>query len=339
MSDTEIHKTSSLEEGDRNGNDDNKSKQKPSKRKYILAGFGLLLLIAIGLGVGLGVGLSRKNDNNDSDDSGSSDSSNDSSGPTLSNNNSTSNSSVWHPTAGTTWNYLLLSSPITNATNGTQAIGMDLFDIQTDIIEGLQQNGAKVICYFSAGSYENWRPDQSQFQPEDLGKSLKGWKGERWLNVSSPNVHKIMEARMNLAVEKHCDAIDPDNVDGYDNDNGLGLTQTDAINYLSFLSTAAHSRGLAIGLKNAGGIVDNVVDVFQFSVQEQCEQTKECEQYTPFISQNKPVFHVEYPKGDKTNDNINISDTQKQTICDDPTAKGFSTIMKNMNLDSWIESC
>ena len=167
MSDIEIHKTSSLEEGDRNGNDDNISKQKPSKRKYILAGFGLLLLIAIGLGVGLGIGLSRKNDNNDSDDSGSNESSNDSSGPTLSNNNtSTSNSSIWQPSAGTTWNYLLLSPPVTNATNGTQAIGMDLFDSQTDIIQGLQQNGAKVICYFSAGSYENWRPDQSQFQPD-----------------------------------------------------------------------------------------------------------------------------------------------------------------------------
>jgi hypothetical protein len=329
MSDIETNKASSSfeEEG-----------RKTSKRKYILAGLGLLLLIAIGLGVGLGVGLSRKNDDS-SDDSGSNESSSDPSGPTLSNNSSIGNSSIWQPSAGTTWNYLLLSPPLSNATNGTQALGMDLFDVKTEIVQGLQANGAKVICYFSAGSYEDWRPDQSQFQSNDLGKSLKGWKGEKWLNVSSPNVHKIMEARMNLAVEKHCDAIDPDNVDGYDNDNGLGLTETDAINYLSFLSTAAHSRGLAIGLKNAGGIVDNVVNAFQFSVQEQCEQTKECEQYTHFISQNKPVFHVEYPKGDKINDNVNISDSQKQEICNDSTAKGFSTIMKNMNLDSWIESC
>lgn len=337
MSDIETRKASSLEEEGRTDSVHNIGKQKKSRRIFILAGLSLLLLIAVGLGVGLGVGLSRKN--SDADDSGSSGSSSDPSGPILSNNNSTNNSSVWQPAAGITWNYLLLSPPLTNTTNGTQALGMDLFDVQTPIVQGLQQNGAKVICYFSAGSYENWRPDQAQFQPGDLGKSLKGWKGEKWLNVSSPNVHKIMEARMDLAVQKHCDAIDPDNVDGYDNDNGLGLTETDAINYLSFLSTAAHSRGLAIGLKNAGGIVGNVVDVFQFSVQEQCEQTKECEQYTPFISQNKPVFHVEYPKGDKTNNDVNISDTQKQQICSDPTAKGFSTIMKNMNLDSWIESC
>ncbi|PWN32698.1 uncharacterized protein FA14DRAFT_76940 [Meira miltonrushii] len=336
MSDIETHKASSLEEEGRVNYDHIAGKQKTSRRKYIFAGLGLLLLILIGLGIGLGVGLTHKND--DADDSGSSESSSDPSGPVLSNNSST-NSSIWQPAAGISWNYLLLSPPLTNATNGTQAIGLDLFDVQTEIVQGLQQNGAKVICYFSAGSYENWRPDQAQFQPDDLGKSLKGWKGERWLNVSSPNVHKIMEARMDLAVQKHCDAIDPDNVDGYDNDNGLGLTETDAINYLSFLSTSAHSRGLAIGLKNAGGIVDNVVDVFQFSVQEQCEQTKECEQYTPFITQNKPVFHVEYPKGDKTNNNADVSATQKQIICNDSTAKGFSTIMKNMNLDSWIESC
>ena len=31
----------------------------------------------------------------------------------------------------------------------------------------------RVICYFSAGSRENWRPDAGEFNPEDYGKESK----------------------------------------------------------------------------------------------------------------------------------------------------------------------
>lgn len=61
--------------------------------------------------------------------------------------------------------------------------------------------------------------------------------------------------------------VDPDNVDGYDNDNGLKLTEKDAIEYMEFLSTEAHHRNLSIGLKNAGSIVKDVVKLVEWSVQ------------------------------------------------------------------------
>jgi len=48
-----------------------------------------------------------------------------------------------------------------------------------------------------------------------MGNGLTGWKGERWLNISSANVRSIMTARIQLAAQKGCDGIDPDNVDGY----------------------------------------------------------------------------------------------------------------------------
>ena len=106
-----------------------------------------------------------------------------------------------------------------------------------------------------------------------------------------------MLARMDLAVEKSCDGVDPDNVDGYDNDNGLGLTQEDSVNYLEFLAdAAARHRNLSIGLKNAGAILPNVIDIMQWSVNEQCVQYDECDIFAPFIRQGKPVFHVRrYP--------------------------------------------
>ena len=64
-----------------------------------------------------------------------------------------------------------------------------------------------------------------------------------------------MLARLELSVTKGCDGVDPDNVKGYDNDNGLGLTQVSALNYVNFLADAAYVRNLAIGLKNAVDIV------------------------------------------------------------------------------------
>jgi hypothetical protein len=48
---------------------------------------------------------------------------------------------------------------------------------------------------------------------------------------------------------------------------------------------------------------------------------------------------VEYPKGDDVNNNDPVSDTTKNSICKDSTATGFSTIIKNMNLDEWLEQC
>jgi hypothetical protein len=75
--------------------------------------------------------------------------------------------------------------------------------------------GKKVICYFSAGSYESWRSDAKDFSNGDLGNNLDDWPGEKWLKLSSENVRGIMKKRVALAREKRCDAVDPDNVDGY----------------------------------------------------------------------------------------------------------------------------
>jgi len=77
---------------------------------------------------------------------------------------------------------------------------------------------------------------------------MEDWEGEWWLNTKSANVRAIMKTRIALAKSKGCDAIDPDNVDAYNNVNGLGLTKNDAIDYLKFLATEAHAAGMAIGV-------------------------------------------------------------------------------------------
>ena len=81
-----------------------------------------------------------------------------------------------------------------------------------------------------------------------------------------------MKDRMDLAVTKGCAAIDPDNIDAYDNGGGgFNLSAADAVDYVQFLATEGHKRGLAVGLKNGGVIVDRVLKDVDFQVNEQCE--------------------------------------------------------------------
>lgn len=299
------------------------------KKKIVVLAAMILstLILGLGLGVGLGLGLPH---NSRSTSSASSDTS--VHAPTVTN---ATGGVYWKPAAGTTWQ-IQLSAPITSFATDVTAYDFDLFDNPKTTVTKLHNLNRKAICYFSAGSYENWRSDASQFKAADLGKNLDGWAGEKWLNITSPNVRKIMAARLDLAVTKGCDAVDPDNVDVYDNDNGLGITAQNSVDYMGWLAKQAHSRGLAIGLKNAGAIASTLLPYVEFSVNEQCVQYSECDLYQPFITANKPVFHIEYPKGDSTNNVKVVSTSAKTKACKFPK---FSTVIKNMNLDSWVEYC
>src|SRR2546430_3388139 len=127
---------------------------------------------------------------------------------------------------------------------------IDLFETPQSTIDALHAAGRRVICYLSAGTYEPGRPDSSQFPSSVRGNELPDWPGEYWLDTRSPTVRHIMQARMDLAVTKQCDGIEPDNVDGYTNSPGFALTATTQLDYNNFLATEAHVRNLSVGLKN-----------------------------------------------------------------------------------------
>lgn len=301
--------------------------QRWSLKKKIAIGVTILLVI-VAIAVGLGVGLTLAG-------SGDEDTGGDAETPP---SNGTKPGGIWKPVAGTSWNYELRSA-VEDVSADADVWDIDLFDNDQETIASLQSERRRVLCYFSAGSYEEWRQDKDKFQESDMGNDLNGWEGERWLDTNSENVRKIMQSRMDMAVQKKCDGVEPDNVDAYDNENGLDLTQSDAIDYATFLADEAHSRNLSIALKNAGAIVPSVIDLFESSVQEQCIEFDSCEQFMPFIEANKPVFHVEYPKGVDTNNNDLVATPTKQSICGNSQAAGFSTILKNIDLDGFIESC
>ena|SRR5438045_6602718 len=103
---------------------------------------------------------------------------------------------------------------------------------------------------------------------------------------------------------------------------------------MTFLAANAHSRNLAIGLKNAGDIIPSVIDSMQWSVNEQCIQYSECDTFRPFIDAGKPVFHIEYP-----NSAPSVPVSQKDSVCGNQDTEGFSSVLKKMDLGVWVDEC
>ncbi|KAF2122022.1 glycoside hydrolase superfamily [Lophiotrema nucula] len=215
------------------------------------------------------------------------------------------------------------------------AIDIDLFDNTDDgqtTIKDLAAAGKKVICYFSAGSREDWRDDANQFVwPVDYGKNMTGsepgetWEGENWVNVTSPKVRSIMKARIELAAKSGCHAIDPDNVDGFSSNHQDGYTfpQSAYSDYVNYLADIARQNNLAMGLKNAMDLIPAVLPNISFAVNEQCHEFGECGKYKDMTTAGLAVFNIEY----------------KVKNCTQPAGVVLSGIFKTLALDKLGGQC
>jgi hypothetical protein len=232
---------------------------------------------------------------------------------------------IWRPPPGTTWQWQL-TTPVDQSVEA-EVYDIDLFNNPASVVASLQAKGRKVVCYFSAGSYEPDRPDSGAFPADVLGSTLDGWPDERWLDVRRLDVlGPIMERRMDLCKEKGADGVEPDNIDGYSNSSGFPLTAADQLAYNRFLAAAAHERGLSIGLKNDLDQARELEPDFDFAINEQCFEYGECNLLQPFVAAGKAVFNAEYT--------ITLS-----SFCAQAKSMGISAIRKNLDLDATREAC
>ena len=240
----------------------------------------------------------------------------------------------WYkPNKNVTWQWQLQGE--LNTSYNVELFDIDLFDTDAKTIKILQQNGKKVICYFSAGSYENWREDASNFPDEALGNDLDDWEGEKWLDIRNQEVRNIILSRLDLAKEKGCDGVEPDNVNGYQNDTGFTLTANDQLDYNKFLSLQARERGLAIALKNDIDQIEELEAFFDFALNEQCNEYDECNKYLPFINHKKAVLNAEYAQ--KYVDN---TDGARDKLCQKSNELHLRTLVLPLKLDdSFRYSC
>jgi len=210
---------------------------------------------------------------------------------------------------------------------------IDLFEVTDGELSTLHGAGRIVICYFSAGSYEEWRVDADDFPEAALGEPLDGWPGERWLDVRDPGVRVVQAARLDLAAARGCDGVEPDNIDGYSNESGFPLTGQDQLDYNLWLAAETHARGLSIGLKNDLEQIGALLDAFDWALNEECASYDECGLLSPFIDADKAVFNVEYV------DDIADGPGLAEDVCGDAQSLGFSTLIKEWDLGPWRLAC
>jgi len=240
----------------------------------------------------------------------------------------------WYkPVSNSSWQWQLTGT--LNTGYDVDIYDIDLFDTEASTISSLQAQGKKVICYFSGGSYEEWRDDAASFPDDVLGSALDGWAGERWLDISNGALMPIMRARLDLAVQKGCDGVEPDNMDGYTNDSGFALSAGNQLAYNKFIANEARSRGLAVVLKNDLDQVATLEPYFDISINEQCHEYSECDLLLPFIQNDKPVLIAEYDSSYKSPDT-----SVRDLMCSDSNAQGFKTLILALDLDdSYRDSC
>ncbi len=232
---------------------------------------------------------------------------------------------IWKPRLNTSWQWQL--SGVVNQSYNVKMYDIDMFDNSANTVASLHSKGRKVVCYISAGSWENWRPDADKFPQSVLGNSLGGWPGEKWLDIRQIDIiGPLMKARMNKCKNKGFDGIEPDNIDGYQSNTGFPLTYQDQIRYNKFLANYAHKINLSIGLKNDVDQVGALLPYFDWTLNEECFKYKECKKLLPFINANKAVFQVEY--------NLDTAD-----FCPQANNMNFNSMKKHLNLGPWRDPC
>ena len=204
---------------------------------------------------------------------------------------------------------------------------MDAFDVTKGTVAALHAEGHHVVCYVDAGSWEPYRPDKSRYPKSVIGNAVAGWPGERWLDIRRLDVlGPIIDARIARCERKGFDGVEFDWVDSYAQNTGFAISKADSAPLRPWLAKAAHASGLAVGLKNALGLVRSLVDRFDFAVNEQCFQYHECSREQPFLDAGKAVFNVEYA-------------LPRSAFCERAAALGISSIRKHLDLKAWRRAC
>lgn len=255
-------------------------------------------------------------------------------------------SSVWVPAPGTTWQWQITG--VVDESLDVAMYDVDLFDaapagieigygsgvfteagVNAGIIERLHSRGIVVICYVDTGAWENYRPDAALFPKAALGKP-SGWKGERWLDIreaSWPIWTGLMWARFDLAVRIGCDGVEPDQNNPLGNNPGFPITAADQKKWYLEVATQAHARGLSVGQKNGIETTDaDTIAAFDWNLNEECFQFKECDVLDAVVDAGKAVFQTEYRRHPKK-------------FCPDANARQFSTLRKKLKLGSWQKPC
>jgi endo-alpha-1,4-polygalactosaminidase (GH114 family) len=238
----------------------------------------------------------------------------------------------WQPKASTSFDWDL--ADLTNTDKfTTDVVDVDAYTTSAEQVAELHAQGKKVIAYLSVGTFEKDRPDLDLLPKEIVGKVYPEWPDEKWLDIRQPEKLKPwLTSRFNMIIKKGFDAIEPDNLDSYDNETGFPITIDDTKRYCDYLIQLAHANGLSIGQKNVPDLSNEYASKFDWILTEDAFEQGWQDQVKEYIVLNKPVFAVEYT------DNTS-QQTFDNSICPKAKALGYYAILKHRDLDKWTYTC
>ncbi|HET7509734.1 MAG TPA: endo alpha-1,4 polygalactosaminidase [Solirubrobacterales bacterium] len=197
---------------------------------------------------------------------------------------------------------------------------VDGFETPRATVAALHRSGRVAICYLDVGSWESYRPDAKRFPRSVLGRRYEGFPNERWLDIA--HFHRfasILARRFRLCAHKGFDAVEPDNLAGFENRTGFPLTAAEQLRFNRWVATRVHALGMAVALKNDPRQAGALLDRFDFAIVEQCFQYEECGSFEPFVRAGKAVFEAEY-------------ELEPSDYCGAASSLGFSSIGKSYDL-------
>ena len=208
--------------------------------------------------------------------------------------------------------------------------------INAAAVEAIHDRGGHAICYVSAGTAERFRPDYDRYVRFDRrhGQSLLGkpfsnvFPNERWLNIKNGRgqrdfILRRVESRTAKCARAGFDGVEYDNVDAYAQGRkvtGWRIRPRTQLVFNRALARIAHRNGLSVALKNDLGQLERLEPHFDYAINEQCFQYRECATnpppgYRAFTRAGKAVFQVEYR-------------IPRDRFCDRAAALGINSIKK-----------
>lgn len=176
-------------------------------------------------------------------------------------------------------------------------------------VRALHARGGYAVCYVDAGSIEVFRPDYPRFRRwhRRHGRLLLGrpfsarFPDKYWANIGGRRQRafllRMMERRTAKCARAGFDAIEFDVVNAWSEGTkvtGWKISARDQLAYNRALARIGHRHGLAVGLKNDGDQIDELVRHFDFAINEECFAYEECESLRAFRAAGKPVYTAEY---------------------------------------------
>lgn len=236
------------------------------------------------------------------------------------------------------FDWILSGTVSTAALDATPAGSPKLLDFDSQLatpalVASVKAKGVIPIAYLEVGSWENYRPDASQFPTVALGNNLDGYPSERFLDTRNAQVVALVKARIAAAAAKGFLAVEPDLDDssanltspgvGENGSQGFPISLQQNLAYNHGLADYAHSLGMAWSMKNSGGdsaFVSGELPFSDFAIVEQCRQYGSCGPLSSFITAGKAVIDVEY------------GSYPTSSFCPQDNAANFDGVRKSVNL-------